>query len=112
MSERTVKAILDMTALHDGSLGHAALRELAIEILLYHEQANWHTVDGTEATILYIYGDGYLGIVHRGKAHEGRVVASAVLRRARLTTHLIHGGVGRAAVPPSTEARIPATTHS
>ena len=61
-------------------------RELTVQILFNHQSANRHTEVGTEASILHIYCNGNLRLIHRCEAHEHRVVTTAVLGRTGLTT--------------------------
>ncbi len=71
-------------------VGGALLRpggEMARDVLLHEEASDGHTVLGAEAAVLYIDGDGYLRIVHRGETHEDGVVRTTVLGRTGLSAN-------------------------
>ena len=66
-----------------------------MKILLHDESAKGHAVVGTPSTVLDIDGNGNLRVVHRGKAHEDGMVATAVLCRTGLTAgHEVVTGQG------------------
>ena len=53
---------------------------------------------GSETAILDIYADCYPGVIHRSKAHEGRMVPTmGILRRTCLAADLVHSGIGTTA---------------
>lgn len=59
-----------------------------MQILVHHHGTDRYAIRGTETTVLHIDGNGYLRVVHRGKAHKDRMVLAAVLCRARLSADL------------------------
>ena len=82
-----IRAVGDAAVLEVGSTLFRPRGELARDVLLHEQSADGNAVFGTEATVLHIDGNGYLGVVHRGEAHEYGVVLTAVLRRSRLSAN-------------------------
>ena len=70
--------------LNGGGLSLGGLRQPAVNILFHNETADGHAVGGAPSAVLDVDGDGNLGIVHRGEAHEDGVVVALVLGRSRL----------------------------
>ena len=65
-----------------------------MEVLVHHHRTDGHAIDGSKASVLHIDGNGNLGVVHRGKAHEDGVVLAAILSGAGLATSLYTGQYG------------------
>ena len=59
-----------------------------MQVLFHHESADRHTEVGSPSTILHVYGDGYLRVIHRREAHEHGVVVATVLGGTGLAARL------------------------
>ena len=79
-----MRAIGDAARLEGGGTALGGGGEFAGEVFLHDESADGDAVLGAEAAVLYIYGDGNLGMVHGGEAHEDGVVLPTVLGGAGL----------------------------
>ena len=86
--------IADVALLIVGGFLFAFGREAAVEVLLDDQGSERHAELGAESAVLDVDADGYARIVHRGEAHEGRVVVAAVLGRSGLSAHFDAGQVG------------------
>ena len=76
----------------------AGIGDVAIEIFLYYQRSNRHTVGGSPAAVFDIHGDGYLGVIEGCEAHESRVVFTmGILGRTGLAGYLDVGQIGGSA---------------
>ena len=87
-------AIVNLSLLYCRCFLLALLTQCSFQVLLHDECTDGYTIDSSESTILYIHGDGNLWVIHRSKAHKGRVVLTLILGRTGLAAYLDVGQVG------------------
>lgn len=92
LSART-GAIVDAPVLELLGLLLGLRRKMPVEVLLHDETADGHAVMRAETAVLDVDRHGDAGLLHRGKAHEGGMVDTAVLCRAGLAANLVAGDV-------------------